>query len=288
MKIDSVNIINLERREDLKAAQLENWRKVGFDDSEIIFHTAKDGLSYDSRESLIDAARADGFFWFINYFKEQGYDMGLGELACMWSIARLLRYIRNQAACDKIFLYCLADRYSKKHRSELESIFQCLPNLKFFQFRGYVPKAHEEKYQGMLHWINKRPAMNRVSHPNLPPNEIEENGLKLGDGILAMTPEGARWMQSVCEPRLPETPYEVILYMYGCQPYVSWMFSGVYSALDALDLRYDEAQFYAHGIYTNQWEAQYDYNSSLGESDIAKVNRFTKTGEYGHEEWRKD
>lgn len=60
--------------------------------------------------------------------------MGIGELACMWSIARLLRYIAAQADND-VYLYVLADRYSKKTRPELEAVFSELEDFKFLQYR---------------------------------------------------------------------------------------------------------------------------------------------------------
>ena len=48
MKIVSVNIINLARRTDLAEAQHETWTALGFDESEIRFHKAMDGMEYDS------------------------------------------------------------------------------------------------------------------------------------------------------------------------------------------------------------------------------------------------
>ena len=284
-KIQSVNIINLKRREDLREAQTKNWMDVGFSEDEIVFHDAIDGLNYKRKEELHQEAIADGFDFF-QYYYDEGF-LGLGEFACMWSIARLLRHIMNQS--DGLHIYCLADRYSKKHRDELESIFAQLPDLKFFQFRGFIYKEDEPNLTpGMLEAVQNRKPVECIEIPGHPKVKIEKGNLKLGDGIIAMTPNGARWMQEFCQNRddsahfVPNIPYEVVFLMK------SYMIEepGIYSTCDVLDQRYRESGFYTHGRHTNPWEAQYDYESLLGKSDIALVNRRTGTGDYGHEAWR--
>ena len=42
--IQSVNIINLQRRTDIRDAQTKKWNSLGFSEDEIIFHDAMDGL----------------------------------------------------------------------------------------------------------------------------------------------------------------------------------------------------------------------------------------------------
>ncbi|MDE0323147.1 MAG: hypothetical protein OXN27_04435 [Candidatus Poribacteria bacterium] len=281
MNIQSINIINLSRRGDLKAAQLDSWAGVGFSEDEIIFHEAIDGLEYDSHPALCEDAIADGFQWFSHFNENSAFQMGVGELACMWSIARLLRYIAEQP--DGLYIYCLADRYSKKQRDELESIFAELPDLKFFQFRGYTHNVDQENMpQHMIDCITQRKPIRFVDIPSHPNVKIEAGNLKLGDGILAMTPDGARWMQEFCQPSLPNIPYEMAFF------FRSHLVDdrGIYSVYDKLDALYNEPEYYTHGRITNQWEGQYPYDSPLGKSDIAYANRESDTGSYGHEEWR--
>ena len=275
MRIHSVNIINLERRTDLAEAQRKTWTALGFSLDEIVFHTAMDGMAYESREMVADAAAGDGFAFFERWYDESPQHwMGIGELACMWSIARLLRHIGNQPGND-VYLYVLADRFLKKKRAELEAIFSELSDFKFLQFRGRVPQRDEGWWRNG--W--RRPEPDFVKGAHIPINTIERQALKLGDGVLAMTPAGARWMQSVCEPGLPNAPYEVVLLELGNanQPTTE---KGVYSCYDAKDEVCNMADYYGLGYQWHAWEGQYPFGTPLGASDISKINQIKNTGTY--------
>ena len=275
MKIVSVNIINLERRIDLAAEQHETWTRLGFDTSEILFHKAMDGMEYDSKAEIVDAAAADGFEFFSRYHElAEDHWMGIGELACMWSISRLLRFIERQPETGA-YLYVLADRYSKKDRNTLETIFSELPDFKFLQFRGYVPLPHHTVW-----WEGRdkrQPPKFVEPSQQIPPKSIEYGGLKIGDGVLAMTPAGARWMQEACDLHLPGVPYEVALFQL-----LNTTEKGVYSTFDEFDEICEQNDYY--GNYDRHaWEGQYPFGTPLGESDIGKVNKIKDTGTYRDE-----
>lgn len=61
MRIKTVNIINLKRRTDLHQAQLKTWTALGFAENQIVFHDAMDGMDYDSKHEIVNAATSDGF-----------------------------------------------------------------------------------------------------------------------------------------------------------------------------------------------------------------------------------
>ncbi|MCE2416682.1 hypothetical protein J4G07_22120 [Candidatus Poribacteria bacterium] len=64
LTIKSVNIINLKRRTDLQIAQRAVWNAMGATPAQVVFHDAMDGMKYDSKASIISAAKADGFDFF--------------------------------------------------------------------------------------------------------------------------------------------------------------------------------------------------------------------------------
>ena len=273
MKINSVNIINLERRTDLRDVQLETWKKLGFSETEIVFHPATDGMDYSSKSAIAEAAFADGFRWYPE-IREHPSDhwMGVGEIACQWSIARLLRYISIQENND-IYLYVLADRYSKKDRATLEFIFSELPDFKFLQFRGAIP--HEGD-----HWYDegwRRPPLNLIQ------NDIEFGNLKIGDGVIAITPSGARWMQEVCEPHLGSVPYEVALFVSTSE---GEQYEGIYSTYNQSDEVDNFGAYYSQASFdVHEWEGQYPYDTELGKSDIGRANEVSNTGHHRQQDF---
>ena len=282
MQIESVNIINLKRRTDLREKQIETWTALGYDREQIVFHDAMDGMNYTNKADLARDAISDGFRWFRRYFAvEHNHWMGLGEMACLWSIARLLRHLSAADAFplyDKrnVYLYVLADRYSKLSRTRLDSILNSLPNdFRFLQFRGHVPdKEHH------LHRERWRETPDFVNITGLSENSIERGALKIGDGVIAMTREGAIWMQNACEDFLIYEPYEVALYFATLCGGVGT--SGIYSTYTQSDEIVAMEKYYG-GFEAHQWEGQYPYDSELGVSDIARVNHQTGTGQYGNE-----
>ena len=280
MKIKSVNIINLTRRQDLAEAQRKIWHAHGWTDEEIIFHTAVDGLNYPSRADIIRDASHDGLPWFVKFPNdEEDHWMGVGELACMWSIARLLRYIANQPEND-VYLYVLADRYSKKSKSELETILSELPAFKLLQFRGKVPLPGVESHKYWLDTGYVRPTPRFVSGPSIPEGEIEYDALKLGDGVIAMTPEGARWMQAACERYIPSMPYEIALLYLGS---AGNTYQGVYSIYFPTDETLEGVEHFQWHYDIHPWEGEFN-EGELGDSEIFNANHTSKTGSYGNSE----
>ena len=268
VRVETVNIINLKRRVDLREAQLKTWMALGYDHDQIVFHDAMDGMVYGSQEAIADEAIADGFLWFkrIHDYMDDDIWMGLGELACMWSIARLLRHISDLAG-DSAYIYALADRYSKIGSGDLNDILSNVSDFRFLQFRGCVPQKNDWHYRET--W-RKEPKFSPV-------DGIEHCALKIGDGVLAMTPEGAQWMQEACEPHLIGQPYEGALYFATLTDTPK----GVYSVYHKPDETATSEGYY--GTYNDHsWEGQYDFGSELGASDIARVNIATKTGTYGN------
>lgn len=280
MRIVSVNVINLERRTDLADAQLGTWKHLGFNESEIVFHQAIDGMKYDNRVKLIEDAAADGFPFFREFHEEPAdHWMGIGELACMWSIARLLRHISEQPGND-VYLYVLADRYGKKTKYEMESIFSELPDFKFLQFRGKVPLPNID---GHKYWIDTgyvRPEPRFVSSPSIPENEIEHDALKLGDGVIAMTPEGARWMQQACDPYIPSMPYEIALLYLGSEGNI---YQGIYSTYFPADEDPEQVGNFVWNYDIHPWEGEFN-EGSLGDSEIFNANATSQTGWHGNHE----
>ena len=280
MKIKTVNIINLKRRADLREQQLKTWTALGYHPDQIVFHDAMDGMEYESRERIAEAALKDGFEFFSRmHSMPPDFWIGVGELACMWSISRLLRHLESadvyppKNSSRNIYLYVLADRYAKMPKEELESIFNGLPDLKFLQFRGRVPQV-EHDWHYREEW-RKQPDF--VNHSQIPLNTIEHSALKIGDGVLAMTSAGAKWMLKACETHLPGQPYEGALYFATLSKKVK----GVYSTYTQADETATSEEYYS-SFDTHRWEGQYDYNSKLGFSDIADINQKTGTGEYGN------
>ena len=280
MNIKSVNIINLERRTDLAEAQRKTWIDLGFTENDIVFHRAIDGLQYHQKSSIVHDANSDGFPWFLRYLEEAPeHWMGVGELACMWSIARLLRYIGSQPDND-VYLYVLADRYGKKNKSEMVSIFSELPDFKFLQFRGKVPLHGVEGHE---YWLNTgyvRPEPRFVVGTPIPENEIEHNALKLGDGVIAMTPAGARWMQGACEQYIPSMPYEIALLYLGS---AGNTYQGVYSIYFPIDETPDGAAHFQTNYEIHPWEGEFN-EDELGHSEIHKANATSQTGNYGNDD----
>ena len=145
---------------------------------------------------------------------------------------------------DEIVFHDAIDGLNYKRKEELhqEAIadgfdFFQLPDLKFFQFRGFIYKEDEPNLTpGMLEAVQNRKPVECIEIPGHPKVKIEKGNLKLGDGIIAMTPNGARWMQEFCQNRddsahfVPNIPYEVVFLMK------SYMIEepGIYSTCDVL------------------------------------------------------
>ena len=195
--------------------------------------------------------------------------MNIGRV---WSISRLLRHIAEQP--DGIYLYVLADRYSKKRLPYLQELFDELPDFMLFQFKGYVP------FWDTLDRENIKATYRRKCLPAsgvIEPNTIEIGTPKMGDGVLAMTPAGAGWMQAACDLHLPGAPYEVALFQQ-----LNTTEIGVYSTYDAYDETCEQNDYY--GNYDRHaWEGQYPFGTPLGDSDIGKVNKIKDTGTYRDE-----
>ena len=321
LSIESVNIINLRRRLDLEHAQQGAWQSRGCPPEIIRIFEAHDGLDYQSRDELAQAAVDDGFPFFNFYLKREEQQlqtwMGIGELACMWSIASLLREIAHKEGNNAHF-YVLADRFLRKKFWEVEALINELPNFNFMQFRGYLPPQYApgpvqvELYeQDLLFWsdrLNKwiwPSASERIKAPAdddkskqtdkwiwpsdpeallekpkpRPPirwydesRGIEHNGLKIGDGLLLMTPEAANWMLPLADNLvMNDAPYELMLmHMAWEHPHAGPIPDGVYSMAGPVC----SFQEWYDGIQWNysDWEGQFDYKSVLGKSDIDIIN----------------
>ena len=260
IKLHSIHIINLDRRTDLKDAQIEAWTSRGYSPSQIVFHKAVDGKNYDSCEAIVEDAITDGFTWFRRWFEfEPDFWMGNGVLATMFSCARLVRYI-SLLSPNYAYAYVLADRYSKIECNDLDKYLSALPDFKFLQFLGYEPAEDDSCYEG---GHKNPPEFAKV--PGLPEDAIERGYLKIGDGVLIMTPAGASWMQQVCEPYLPSHTYEESLY---------------------LATRYSEIEPGVYSVYTpdypkGSWAEEQFPEPLSGEaySDIHDVNYHTQTGD---------
>ena len=267
LKIKTINIINLERRTDLEIAHRAVWTCLGAAPDQLVFHTAKDGLSYESRESLIDAARADGFKFFSrDVCNADDLWWGVGEAACLWSISCLLREIAQQA--EGIYLYVLADRFSKRRIPYLQRLFKALPDFMFFQFKGHIPYwDHLEREVLQANYVHAYvPACDAVESET-----VEFKKLKHGDGVLAMTPLGARWMLSLAEHQYRFlTPYECMLWCEGCER--KSCPDGVYSTTLA---EYD------YSDESSVWEGEFPHPlAGYAASDIGHSNKMTQTGAY--------
>ena len=295
LEIETVNVINLLRRPDLAYAQQGAWQARGCPPEKINIFEAHDGLEYQSRGELAQAAVDDGFAFFNWYVEEEKKQedpiwMGIGELACMWSIAALLREIANKEGTNAHF-YVLADRFLRKKFWEAEALINELPDFNFIQFRGYLPPEYApgpvqaELHEGRLFWSEWRKTWIADSEafseakPRPPirwydeSRGIEHNGFKIGDGILLMTPEGASWMLALAHDlQMQDAPYELMLM------HVAWEYThtrpivkGAYS-MDGPICSFTE--WYNNDLQAQymDWEGQFDYRSVLGKSDIDYVN----------------
>ena len=266
MYIESVNIINLERRTDLEIAQRAVWTAMGANEDRLRIHKARDGLWFENRNQVCEQARDDGFDWFTDIDDEDLW-MGVGELCCLWSISRLLRKIGHEGTEDHAYLYVLADRFSKKRLPYLEQLFDRLPDFMLFQFKGYVP-----------HWDHLDRGDIKASIPKeflpgddiIPSNQIQEGYTKHGDGVLGMTPAGARYMLQLAEEKYEfPVPYEIMLWHEGINNVCP---KGVYSTICA---EYDFSD------ESTEWEGEFPHPlAGWHASDIGEANRQTETGGY--------
>ena len=265
LPIESVNIINLKRRTDLEIAQRAVWGAMGASPNQIVFHEAMDGRDYKSKQDIIHAARANGFDFFQETDDIETHWTGLGEYACLWSISRLLRHITEQSS--GIYLYVLADRFSKVRLPRLEKIFNELPDFMFFQFKGHVPAWGELDREG----IKGNYPRESITFDEL---VVEYGNLKHGDGVLAMTPGGARWMQSLVPKHNFPTPYEIMLWWegIGAPDHKHICPEGVYSAPCA-EYEFEDA--------SSLWEGEFAYPlAGWHASDIGQANKESETGVY--------
>ena len=265
MRIDSVNIINLARRTDLAIAQRAVWTAMGATPEQIVFHEARDGVGYSDRNTLIKEARdVDGWHWFTD--APDGHWMGVGELACYWSISRLLRYIADQEDDEAIYLYVLADRFSKKPLPYLNKLFNRLPNFMLFQFKGIVPYWDDLEREAI------KAAFPRECVPAddvIPEGQIEYGCTKHGDGVLAITSEGARYMLGLHSKYGFPLPYEIMLWHEGDDRVCP---EGVYSTPCA---EYDFSD------ESSQWEGEFPHPlAGWNASDIGEANARSETGDY--------
>ena len=267
MEIQTINIINLKRRTDLEIAQRAVWGAMGASPDQIVFHEAKDGLAYDSREAIIDAAREDGFGFFSkdSLQNEEELWWGVGETACLWSISCLLREIASWK--DGIYLYVLADRFSKRRIPYLNAVFNQLPDFIFFQFKGHIPYWDTLDRESIAASYER----NYIDASNvIEPEVIEVGNLKHGDGVLAMTPDGARWMLGLAEIYSFLTPFECMLWIEGVDQQKCPR--GVYST---------KLAEYDYSDESSTWEGEFAHPLSGYEaSDIGHSNRHTQTGSY--------
>lgn len=261
MKIESVNIVMLNRRNDLRNAQFGAWQACGCPGEKIHFFEAHDGLEYQSLAEIAEAAMADGFptfEWFLT--APDDYWMGVGELACMWSISGLLRELANKPDNTAHF-YVLADRYLKKDFDYMEQLINELPDFQFFQLKGHVPYEQERfEKERNPRWVEANGSC--IEHET-----IEHGGLKVGDGVLLMTPEGARWMMT-CLDYNPALPYEntFLELGYGELP------AGIYST--------PRAQ-YEFTEESTKWEGEFAHPlAGWDSSDIGNANLHSDTGAY--------
>ena len=276
LSIESVNIINLLRRPDLAYAQQGAWQARGCPPDMIHIFEAHDGLEYQSKGEIAQAAVDDGFDFFDWYVErdEQQLDtwMGIGELACMWSIAALLREIANKEGTNAHF-YVLADRFLRKKFWEAEALINELPDFNFIQFRGYIADR----------WVDD-PVLSETRPPIRWYDEargIEHNGLKIGDGLLLMTPAGAAWMLPLARKlKMNDAPYELMLM------HMAWEYHHAGPPVDGLysmagpTCTFEEWYGDKQWNYVD-WEGQFDYKSVLGKSDIDYVNEAKGTQNKG-------
>lgn len=212
MTIHSINIINLKRRTDLEIAQRAVWDAMGADPGSLVFHEAVDGTAFQARDDIIELAKSEGFDFFQPV--PEDHWSGIGEMATLLSISRLLRYIGDSEQEDAIFLYVLADRCSKKRLPYLEALFERLPDFMFFQFKGHVP-----------YWDHLDRETIKASYPReyvpgddlVPENTIEIGNTKIGEGTLAMTPAGAAWEFAAIREFDWPLHGEYVLYYYGLE-----------------------------------------------------------------------
>ena len=264
MHIDSIYIINLNRRTDLRDAQKEKWMSLGFEEEKVNLFEASDGLLYKTREALINAAIADGFSFFERWFEFEGQHwVGNGWLAIAWSWSRLLRHVSNLPE-NRAYICGVADRYSLLNREQIDNIVSQLPNFKFFQFEGYIAEEGDPTW-GFEGWYGRTIPPHFVNIQGLPEHSIEQGMLRVGDGLWAMTPQGAAWMLSICSRHIPTWNYEeaghLATRMNPTEP-------GVYSA------------YYDYHNPDACW-TETQFPGPLGGdeySDIRDVNRITDTG----------
>ena len=261
IEIQSTNIIMLNRRDDLRHAQFGAWQSCGCPGNKIHYFEAHDGLDYESRDEVAQAAVDDGFpsfEWFLT--APDDYWMGVGEIACMWSISGLLREIANKPDGTAHF-YVLADRFCKKDFDYMQQLINELPDFQFLQLKGHVPYDKERfDTERTPHWVEPNGSC-------IEPESIEYGGLKHGDGVLLMTPAGARWMLT-CLERDPSLPYENTLLELGYDV----LPAGIYSTPVA---EYDFSE------ESTVWEGEFAHPFAGQESsDIGNANLETGTGRY--------
>ena len=91
MGLDRIVYINLERSPERKEMFIEHMSQVDGAMDILERFNAHDGRDYDSQESVVDAAVADGLDFYA-VFKSPKYAwVGRGTLACFWSYFSILR-----------------------------------------------------------------------------------------------------------------------------------------------------------------------------------------------------
>lgn len=107
---------------------------AGFRPDDLVRVIAKHKEDYPTRESLCDAASADGFPEFFGYQRDKPWP-GYGHLVCSWSVMRCWRQI---AAGHEIALQLLDDYYLRQHVSALEALVEQLGDVKILQLAWHT------------------------------------------------------------------------------------------------------------------------------------------------------
>ncbi len=107
---------------------------AGFRPEELVRHVAKHKEDYPTRESLCDAASADGFSEFFGYQRCQTWP-GYGHLVCSWSVMRCWREIADGS---EMAIQLLDDYYLKKKKSQLMELIDKIGDVKILQLAWHT------------------------------------------------------------------------------------------------------------------------------------------------------
>ena len=185
MGLDRIVYINLERSPERKEMFLEHMSQVDGAMDILERFNAHDGRDYDSQESVVDAAVADGLDFYA-VFKSPKYAwVGRGTLACFWSYFSILRTAIERGETTLV-LY--DDRPLIRPNSDLT----------ITELNEILSRLESEPVPFLvlqLGWATKDdPEMMVSSYPsisNIP--DISHNFSGCGDSHNIYSPVGAQW-----------------------------------------------------------------------------------------------